>query len=273
PLDALILDLFWFTNMGDFQWNYGRFPNPSQMIDDLLNQGVRTILITEPYVRTNSINYSSASNNGYFGQTPGGQTYDLPNFWFGPAALMDFTDSLAQSWWWRLYEPFVSQGVGGWWTDLCEPELHPDDMVHDWGEARRVHNIMNLLWNKILHENYEQYPDRRLFNLTRSGYAGSQRYGAITWSGDVSRTFSGLAVQPILLQSMALSGMPFQNSDIGGFAGPPTTPELYARWMQFGVFCPVTRPHSSFQSVEPWAFTPEVEDMAVKFIKLRESLF
>ncbi|MCP4458730.1 MAG: hypothetical protein GY816_12010, partial [Cytophagales bacterium] len=133
PLDAIILDLFWFTNMGDFQWDLSQFPNPTQMINDFLNLGVRTILITEPYFRNNSINFNTASANGYFGQTTGGQTYVLPNFWYGPAALLDFTNTQAQNWLWNLCQPLVNQGVGGWWTDLCEPELHPDDMVHDWG--------------------------------------------------------------------------------------------------------------------------------------------
>lgn len=273
PLDALILDLYWFSNMGDFQWDYASFPNPTQMISDFLNTGVRTVLITEPYIRDNSINYNTASSNGYLGQTATGQTYLLPNFWYGPAALVDFTNPQAQAWWESLYQPLINQGVGGWWTDLGEPELHPDDMVHHWGDAPRVHNIMNLLWNKILFDYYEQNTTRRLFNLTRSGYAGMQRYGAIPWSGDVERSFSGLAVQPVLMQSMALSGVPFHNSDIGGFAGPPTSPELYARWMQYGVFCPLTRPHSAFQDVEPWSFGSQVEQIATRYIKLRLSLF
>lgn len=273
PLDGLILDLFWFTNMGDFQWELSRFLDPSQMINDLLSQGVRTILITEPYIMTNSFNYNPAANNGYLGQNQSGQTYILPNFWYGSAALLDYTNPQAQAWCWTLYEPLVNQGVGGWWTDLCEPELHPNDMQHYWGEAPRVHNIMNLLWSRILYDHYHQNEEQRLFNLTRSGYAGSQRYGIVTWSGDVQRSFSGLKVQPILMQSLALSGIPYHNSDIGGFAGPTTTPELYARWIQYGAFCPLMRPHSSFQSVEPWAFTEEVEIISVNFIKLRASLF
>jgi alpha-glucosidase (family GH31 glycosyl hydrolase) len=273
PLDGLILDLFWFTNMGDFQWELSRFPDPSQMINDFLLQGVRTILITEPYIMTNSINYNLAANNGYLGQTLGGQTYILPSFWYGSAALLDFTNPSAQPWCWNLYDPLVNQGVGGWWTDLCEPELHPDDMQHYWGEAQRIHNVMNLLWSQLLYDHYQQSGNQRLFNLTRSGYAGSQRYGVITWSGDVQRSFGGLQVQPVLMQSLALSGIPYHNSDIGGFAGPATTPELYARWIQYGAFCPLMRPHSSFQSVEPWAFTTEVENISTSFIKLRASLF
>ncbi len=273
PLDGLILDLFWFTNMGDFQWEVSRFPDPTIMMNDFLFQGVRTVLITEPYIMTNSINYNPAANNGYLGETPDGQTYVLPNFWYGSAALLDYTNPSAQAWCWTLYDPLINQGVGGWWTDLCEPELHPDDMQHYWGEARRVHNIMNLLWSQILYDHYQQSGNQRLFNLTRSGYAGSQRYGVITWSGDVQRSFGGLQVQPMLMQSLALSGIPYHNSDIGGFAGPATTPELYARWIQYGAFCPLMRPHSSFQSVEPWAFTAEVETIAVNFIKLRASLF
>jgi alpha-glucosidase (family GH31 glycosyl hydrolase) len=273
PLDAIILDLYWFSNMGDIAWDFSRFPDPSGMITGFLSDNVRTVLITEPYVRTNSSNYSEADAQNYFGYKADGTTYDLPGFWFGPAALLDFTRPTTVEWWWNKHIPLIDQGIGGWWTDLCEPELHPDDMQHYLGEARRVHNVMNLLWSKMFADKYDEMNALRLFNLTRSGYAGSQKYGAVTWSGDVARTFQAMRVQTNLMLSMAQSGMPYHHHDIGGFTGDNTTPELFVRWMQLGVFSPIMRPHSAFQSVEPWAFGAGAETIVAQMMALRQSLY
>ncbi|MCL5020595.1 MAG: DUF5110 domain-containing protein, partial [Bacteroidetes bacterium] len=119
------------------------------------------------------------------------------------------------------------------------------------------------------------FHDRRFFNLTRSGYAGIQRFGAVTWSGDVAKTFGGLAVQLPILLNMGMSGITYHNSDIGGFTGRrPTTPELYTRWMEFGAFCPVMRAHGydGLGGTEPWAFGPATENAVRKIIELRYSL-
>ncbi|MGE5401671.1 MAG: TIM-barrel domain-containing protein, partial [Ignavibacteriales bacterium] len=140
---------------------------------------------------------------------------------------------------------------------------------HYLGSTEKVHNIYNLLWAKTIFDGFKQLrPGERIFNLTRSGYAGIQRYGVIPWSGDVGRSFGGLAVQLPMLLNMGISGLGYQNSDIGGFTGNGTT-ELYVRWMQFGVFSPITRAHGTGQPTEPWAFGTEAEGINKKFIELR----
>jgi hypothetical protein len=146
-------------------------------------------------------------------------------------------------------------------------------MKHLAGSAEEVHNVYNLLWAKTIFEGMSDYrPDRRVFNLTRSGYAGIQRYGVFTWSGDVARSFGGLAVQVPIMLNMSLSGLAYHSSDLGGFTGW-TSPELYVRWMQFGAFNPVMRAHGvDNQSTEPWARGAEAEQIAVDFIRLRYRL-
>ncbi len=197
PCDAIVLDLYWFKNMGDLSWNTGDWPNPDQITSDFLSRGFNTVVITEPYVTQPSLNYSYASGNGYLAKTASGQTYVLPNWWSCQcnAGLLDITNPAARSWWWSKYQQIFSTGVDGLWIDLGEPERDSPDMQFFMGPDLKVHNIYDFLWAETLFHGFSQsYPDRRLFNLTRSGYAGIQRFGVVTWSGDVSKTFPGLAV-------------------------------------------------------------------------------
>ncbi len=271
PIDAIILDLYWFGwgKMGNLNWDYSNWQNPVQMMSNFKSKGIKTIVICEPYINLTSSNYNDANSNNYFAKDENGNSYVYQNFWASQSSLLDLTNPLAQNWWWEKYRNLVNQGVEGFWADLGEPENHPDFLNHYSGSSRKIHNIYNLLWAKTLFDGYQKdFPDKRIFNLTRSGFAGIQRYGAITWSGDVSKTFDGLKVQVPMMQGMIMSGIPYHNSDIGGFVGN-TTAELYTRWIQFGTFTPIMRPHSSGQSVEPWAFGSTTEQIVKNYIELR----
>jgi alpha-glucosidase (family GH31 glycosyl hydrolase) len=261
--------------MGALDWDRSRFPNPEQMIEDFKTIGVQTILIHEPYFMKGLKNFDEANSKGLFSKDGRGKTITFP-FWTGAdAALLDLTNPAAQEWLWKKLKPICDGGVGGWWSDLGEPENHPEEMTHHLGGAAKVHNIFNLLWAKTVFEKYrEHYPETRLFNLTRSGTAGMQRYAAFPWSGDVRRTFAGLALQPSIMMSMGMSGIAYQHSDIGGFTygDPVTQPELYARWMQFGVFSPIVRAHGSGLPTEPYRFGDRVEKICREYIKLRYRL-
>lgn len=278
PCDAIILDLYWYAQMGDLWWNFSAFPQPWSMMQDFQRQGIKTIVITEPYISQYSLTYAEASSNTYVGTNNSGQPYLLSNWWSCGcnALLLDPTLPAAQAWWWQKYPVFMgidSAGVAGLWTDLCEPERHPADMVHALGSADRVHNVYNLFWARSIFEGFNAArPGQRLFNLTRSGYAGIQRYGVIPWSGDVGKAFGGLAVQQPMLLNMGMSGLAYHNSDIGGFCCGTTTDELYVRWMQYGTFCPITRAHGVGQGTEPWAFSAGAEAIATTFIRLRYQL-
>jgi alpha-glucosidase (family GH31 glycosyl hydrolase) len=274
PLDAVILDLYWYgqpSDMGRMDWNAAQWPNPAQMMANMLATGVRTVLIEEPYLITSTANYTAAAAQGFVGRTGGGAAYPF-SMWAGTAGLIDFSRPGAADWWWNLHRPLLTQGVAGWWLDLGEPEAHPDDMVHASGPARGEHNVYNLRWLQGLYDRQRaDRPGQRVFLLTRSGFAGMQRTGAINWSGDVQKTFPDLAVQVPMLLGMGLSGVGWHNSDIGGFTGF-TTAELYVRWMQFGAFCPLTRAHGSGQATEPWAFGATAQAICQKFLQLRQRL-
>ncbi|MFW5725036.1 MAG: TIM-barrel domain-containing protein [Bacteroidota bacterium] len=272
PLDALILDLYWFgttNDMGNLDWDYSRWPQPVQMINDFSSLGVETILITEPYFTLNSVNYPIMEQNQFLATNSEGDPFILWGFWAGDAALMDMTNPLAREWMWDFYQARKEEGVGGWWCDLGEPEAHPDGMNHQMGNARSVHNVYSLLWAEFLHQKYEEhYPQERLFNLIRSGYAGLQRYSAFPWSGDIQRSFEGLRSQIPIMLGAGMSGLGYMHSDVGGFVGNDNDAELFTRWVQLGVFAPVLRLHG-IGTTEPVAFPDPYKDIMRRYIKLR----
>ena len=277
PCDAIILDLYWFQYMGDLSWYTQNWPNPSQITANFLSQGFKTIVITEPYIAQYSPNYAVAVDDGYLAKNTSYQSYVLSNWWSCGcnAGLLDITNHDAQSWWWSKYNAIFGTGVAALWTDLGEPERDYPDMQFSLGPDARIHNIYDFLWAKTLFDGYNvAYPNKRLFNLTRSGYAGIQRFNVVTWSGDVSKSFGGLAVQLPFLLNMGMSGIPYHNSDIGGFDAGVGTAELYTRWMEFGAFCPVMRAHGYDidNDTEPWAFGSTTESIVRNIIRLRYSL-
>lgn len=272
PLDALVLDLYWFGqpgDMGNLSWNLASFPDPAGMIAGFQDQGIETVVITETYFTQNSTNTSTLTASGFAGTDPGGQPYLANNFWAGPAYLLDLFQPPARDWFWTFYDNLLQQGVSGFWCDLGEPETHPADMQFWEGGATEMHNVYSLEWARLLHENFPA--DRRLFNLIRSGFAGMQRYGAIPWSGDVQRSFGGLRAQIPIMLGMGLSGVGYMHSDIGGFTGA-VSPELYVRWMQFGCFTPVMRPHGTGGPSEPIYFPETEKNIAREYIRLRHRL-
>jgi len=273
PCDAICLDLYWYVVMGDMTWDLSAWPNPSGMLSSLLDQGIKTILIEQPYVWEASLNYNTALTSGYFGADSNGVPIILPNFWEQTnAGLLDITNPVVKEWWWNFHEPLIDQGVAGWWTDLHEPEVHPDTMEHYAGSMEEVHNIFALEWAKNLYEHYRsEYPDKRVYNQTRSGYAGMQRYSVMPWSNDTNGTYGGLAAQLPIMLGMSMSGVGINHADIGGFFGL-LNGELYTRWMQFGCFTPVVRTHGWRDLTAPWQYGEPYETICRKYLKWRYRL-
>ncbi|QXJ37784.1 Alpha-xylosidase [Parageobacillus caldoxylosilyticus] len=269
PCDSIILDLYWFKKMGDMCFDRIAFPQPEKMIAGLRGKGFHPIVIEEPYVTKESRLFPEGDRIKVFAKKQNGETYLFP-FWAGESALVDFTDPFAKQWWADQHKELIEMGIEGWWTDLNEPEVHSPDMVHHDGPAQKVHNIFALEMHKSLALAHEQNcPERRLFIMSRSGWAGSQRYGVGVWSGDVESTWTDLKKQLSVALSMSLVGLPLWNSDIGGFKGNEPSPELYVRWIQFGAFTPIMRPHGAHQNREPWAFGEETEKIVKNFIEWR----
>ncbi|UTA47728.1 DUF5110 domain-containing protein [Simiduia sp. 21SJ11W-1] len=280
PVDALVLDLYWFGkdikgHMGNLTWDQQAFPTPGAMMRDLKAQGVRTVLITEPFILTSSKRWNEAVAADVLAKNAAGKPKTF-NFYFGNTGLIDVFHQPAQAWFWSIYQELMLQGVDGWWGDLGEPEVHPDDTLHQLGErlaaANEVHNAYGHQWAKMVYENQRRrFPDTRPLVMMRAGFAGSQRYGFIPWTGDVARTWGGLKPQVELALQMSLLGLAYTHSDLGGFAGGEQfDQELYVRWLQYGVFQPVYRPHAQDNiAPEPVFHDAKTQDLVRPFMKLR----
>ena len=278
PVDAVILDLYWFGKgmkgtMGNFEFEKDSFPNPKKMISDLKAKGVKTILISEPFILTTSKKWDEAVEKDILGKTKEGEPYKY-DFYFGNTGIVDIFKPEGKQWFWDIYKKFNNYGVAGWWGDLGEPEVHPSDLLHATGTADEVHNIYGHNWAKLVFEGYQkEFPTQRPFILMRAGYSGSQHYGLIPWSGDVSRSWGGLQSQPEIALQMGMQGLGYMHSDLGGFAGANLDDELYTRWLQYGVFQPIYRPHAQEDvPSEPVFREPITKGLAKKAIELRYSL-
>lgn len=249
PVDAIILDLYWFGKsikgtMGNLDWDKDNFPNPEKMIADLNAKGVKTILITEPFILTTSSKWKETVDKNVLVTDKNGKpaTWD---FYFGNTSVVDIFKPEGNQWFWNVYKRLINQGVGGMWGDLGEPEVFPSKVITAGGKADEVHNVYGHNWAKLIADGYKKdFPDQRPFILMRAGYSGSQRFGMIPWSGDVSRSWGGLQSQMEIAMQMGMQGMAYMHSDLGGFAGDYFDNELYLRWLQYGVFNPVFRPHA-----------------------------
>ena len=278
PMDAIILDLFWFGkemkgNMGNLAFHADSFPKSEQMIGTLRNDHIETILITEPYVQTTSNRWDEAVKNDVLAKDSLGNplTFD---FYFGNTGIIDVFDPKGYNWFKNIYKDLLNIGVTGMWGDLGEPEVHPSEAIHATGTADEVHNIYGHQWAKLVDEAFYEYdPDMRPFILMRAGYSGSQRFGIIPWTGDVARSWGGLQSQPEISLQMGMQGIGYMHSDLGGFAGDNLDDELYVRWMQYGVFQPIYRPHAQ-EAVpsEPVFRSDSAKSLAKKAIELRYRL-
>lgn len=249
PVDAIILDLFWFGKtikgtMGNLEWDKENFPNPDKMIFDLNAKGIKTILITEPFILTTSSKWEEAVEKKVLVTDKTGKpaTWD---FYFGNTSVVDIFKPEGAAWFWNVYKKLINQGVGGLWGDLGEPEVFPSKVITAVGKADEVHNVYGHNWAKLINDGYKKdFPNQRPFILMRAGYSGSQRFGMVPWSGDVSRSWGGLQSQMEIALQMGMQGMAYMHSDLGGFAGDYFDNELYLRWLQYGVFNPIFRPHA-----------------------------
>jgi oligosaccharide 4-alpha-D-glucosyltransferase len=278
PLDAVVLDLYWFGReiqgtLGNLEFYRDSFPTGERMIQDFANLGIKTVLITEPFILTTSKRWKEAVKEGILCKDSLGNpfTYD---FYFGNTGLIDIYGEQGKSWLWNVYANMHRMGVGGFWGDLGEPEVHPKGLLHATGSADELHNRYGHDWAGLIHNGFRmEFPENRPFILMRSGFSGSQRYGIIPWSGDVNRTWGGLKSQMEIALQMGLQGIGYMHSDLGGFAGAKDDSELYIRWLQYGVFQPVFRPHAQEQvASEPIFKDEKTKQLARTAIQLRYAM-
>ncbi|HUC85928.1 MAG TPA: glycoside hydrolase family 31 protein [Candidatus Acidoferrales bacterium] len=292
PADALWLDIHYMDGYKPFTWNAERFPNPAKMIADLRAQGFRlvTILDGHPPALKGYAPYESGLAGGHFVKWPDGRVFEGP-VWPSqaekepaPSVFPDFSRPATREWWGDLYKSLLDVGVAGIWNDMDEPSVFdtpngtmPMDVVFDnEGEpatSRQMHNLYGQLMSRSTFEGLSRLrPDERAFVLTRSSFAGGQRYAAV-WTGDATADWSSLRQSVAMLMGLGLSGFPFVGSDIGGFVRMPSA-ELCTRWLQVGVFSPFMRMHTEIATPdkEPWSFGWRYEAINKAAIELRYQL-
>lgn len=291
PADVLWLDIHYMQDYKPFTWNHDRFPNPRKMISDLRAQGFRlvTILDGHPPALKGYAPYDSGMAGDNFVKLPDGKVYEGP-VWPSQAeghplsVFPDFSKPSAREWWGNLYKSLLDVGVAGIWNDMDEPSVFdtpngtmPDEVVFD-NEGQpatslEIHNVYGQLMSRSTFEGLSRLrPNARAFVLTRSSFAGGQRYAAV-WTGDAPADWAALRQSVSMLLGLGVSGFPFVGSDIGGFVRMPSA-ELCTRWLQAGVFYPFMRMHTEISTPdkEPWSFGWRYEAINKRAIELRYEL-
>lgn len=286
PCDAIYLDIDYMEGFRCFTWNHRRFPNPKKMIEELEADGFKTVTMIDPGLKIDPEYwvYKQAMDNDFFCKRADGPHFK-GKVWPGDCKFPDFTDPEVREWWAGLYKEMIAEvGVHGVWNDMNEPAVMevPSktanlDVRHNYDghpcSHRKAHNVYGMQMVRATYSGLKKYTfPKRPFVLTRAAYAGTQRYCA-TWTGDNVATWEHLWIANVQMQRMCMSGYSFVGSDIGGFAEQPNG-ELFARWIQLGVFHPFCRVHSSGDhgDQEPWSFGDEITDIVRKYIELRYQL-
>ena len=292
PCDIIYQDIGWVDGLQDFDWKKSNYSNPKQMVADLGSMGFKMIVSQDPVIsQANTKQWAEADKLGYFTtDIRTGKTYDMPWPWGGNCGVVDFTNPEVADWWGTYQQKPLDDGVRGFWTDMGEPAWSNEDatdrlnMKHYLGMHNEIHNVYGFTWDKLVTEQfYRRNPNKRVFQMTRASYAGLQRY-TFGWSGDsgngnnVLEGWQQMANQIPVGLSAGMDLIPFWACDISGYCGEikdyPAMAELYVRWMQFGVFNPLTRAHhEGGTAVEPWLFGQEAEAITRKAIELKYTLF
>lgn len=295
PCDTIVLDIDFMEGYRVFTHSRRKFPRFKKMIGELARDDFRVVTIVDPGVKQDPKYrvFAEGRRKGCFCKTSRGQVF-IDRVWPGKAAFPDFLRADVRGWWGRMHQFYLDNGVSGIWNDMNEPamfdhmkvlarnarELPPDSkqlFIQQTPEGRvghfEVRNLYGFQMSRATREGLAALrPNERAFVLTRSAYAGVQRYAAV-WLGDNMSWFEHLKSSVPMLINMGLSGVPFCGVDIGGFGGDCYA-ELLLRWYAVGIFYPFFRNHCAlgWRAQEPWAFGSEVEAHCRKFIETRYRL-
>jgi len=281
PVDNIVQDWFWWVTMGEMKWN-PNYPDAQGMIDTLHKEHFHLMVSVWPYFRPGSATYDEFDKNGWFVAKT-----TQPSFHPLGQALYDATNPDARKRYWDNVNVVLFQkGVDAWWLDTDEPETEgrQDNILVDHklaiGSGARYANVYPLFHAGAVSDGQQAASDKkRVFILSRSAYAGSQRYGVTAWSGDVLSDWVTFQRQITAGLNYVISGMPYWTTDIGGFISggnlnDPKFRELFVRWFQFGAFSPVFRVHGTRNPDENelWSYGPDAEKILVDYDTLRYRL-
>jgi alpha-D-xyloside xylohydrolase len=281
PIDNLVQDWFYWDPFpwGSHQFDPKRYPDPAAGIAELHDKYHLHLMISvwgkfDPGSPSNpDANFDTMNAHGYLYPSLG-----------EPAHYYDSFNPEARRLYWQLMrDQIYSKGVDAWWLDASEPELDMRGFRRvptKAGLGARVLNAWPLMHTTAVSQGQRATaPNKRVFILTRSAYAGQQRTGAATWSGDITASWDVLARQIPAGLNFCLSGIPYWTTDIGAFfvnypggADNPEYRELYTRWFEYGAFCPLFRSHGTSTPREMWRFGPQTQQTLLKYDNLRYRL-
>lgn len=264
PLDVIVCDFFHWTHLGEWRFDPAEWPDPQAMVAELDEMGVKLMVSVWPSVSPLSENYDEMLARGFFIATEQGPPVHADWADKGVDAQVqvsfyDSTNPAARRFVWdQVRRNYHELGIKVWWLDACEPELkpgHSQNLLYHAGPGLEVGNLYPRENARAFYEGMRDAGETDVVTLNRSAWAGSQRYGAALWSGDIPATFESLRDQLRAGLNVALSGIPWWTTDIGGFhGGDPDSEyfrELIVRWFQYGVFCPLFRLHGDREPQMP----------------------
>jgi alpha-D-xyloside xylohydrolase len=281
PIDNIVQDWFYWNEdqWGSHEFDASRYPDPKGMIQELHDTlKTRLMISVWPKFYVGTEHYDEFNKNGwlYKRNVEKGQ-----RDWVGPGYVSTFYDpydsGASKLFWNQINDHLFSLGIDAWWLDATEPDIQSNLSRTETrlrigptalGTAARYLNTYSLMNSKSVYEGQREVnPDQRVFILTRSAFAGQQRYSAATWSGDVASRWHDLKMQIPAGLNFSLSGIPYWTTDIGGFAVEPRFErpnkndleewrELNTRWFQFGTFCPLFRVHGQYPYREMFNIAP-----------------
>ena len=296
PLDVIVADFFHWPHMGDFRFEDEFWPDPAAMVAELRELGVELMVSVWPQVSLDSENFAEMVRRNLLVRTNRG--IDVQMWFGGPSRFVDVTNPQARAFLWeRCRDGYAQHGIRLFWLDEAEPEYgvyDHDAYRYHAGQGLEVGNLYPQAFSRAFWEGQTGDGEADVVNLVRCAWAGSQRYGALVWSGDIHSDFPTLRRQIVAGVHMGAAGIPWFTTDIGGFGGgrtdDPAFHELLVRWFQVGTFLPVMRLHGDRAPASPvraadgsernptgagnelWSFGDAVYDVLERYVHLREDL-
>lgn len=298
PMDAIVIDFFHWTRQGDFRFEPRDWPDPEAMVKELKELGIELVVSVWPTIDEQSSNYGVMAENGYLVNADRCNAIHMT--WMGNTTFYDATNPKAQQFVWeQCKEHYYDYGIRCFWLDEAEPEYGPydfDNYRYFEGPAVQCTNRYPVGYAKGFYDGLKKEGETDIMSLVRCAWAGSQKYGVLTWSGDIYSSFRAMREQLQAGLSMGMAGIPWWTSDIGGFLGgnitDPHFKELLVRWFAWGAFCPVFRMHgerspwyereqefingvrqlTSGQDNEVWSFGEDNYEILKKYLFIRERL-
>ncbi len=296
PLSVVVIDFFHWAMMGEFDFDPECWPDPENMLKELKELGIETMVSIWPMANAESSTFTEMLDKDYLVRAEKNlpvfmrfaDTYHKSKY----LHVIDFMNPEARKFVWDLCRKnYYDKGVRAFWLDECEPETRPyftENMRYYLGNGAKVSSLYPLYEEKAFYDGMKEAGEELPLNLCRSAWAGSQKYGAVVWSGDIMSDFPTLRDQIKNGLNMAMAGIPWWTTDIGGFfAGNINDPEfreLIVRWFQWGVFTPVFRLHGNRQPKddaspvftgadnEVWSFGEKQYEIIKELLFLRERL-